>query len=154
MNENIRTAKKKNSHPFWKWFWLTFLVVSLAYAWYSFYAPSNEIKWIDTISSNDGLINNSRKYTLVFFTGKWCSPCRIMKREVFSDQEVENVINTNFRPVNIDVDNPKTKNIVEKYKVKVTPTTLILDPEGKVIDYAIGKVEKDKFLKMLNRFIP
>ena len=67
---------KKKSNPFWKFFWLAFLVISLAYAWYSFYAPSNKVNWVDNITPMEELTNNSsNKNTLLFFTGKWCSPC-------------------------------------------------------------------------------
>lgn len=140
----------KKSHPFWRWFWLSFLAVSLAYAWYSFYAPSNEIKWVNNVTSIEELTKNSSKNTLLFFTGEWCSPCRIMKREIFADDEVEKIVNSQVTPVMIDIDNPNTKEIVKYYKVGVTPTTIIIDSQGKVLDYAIGKIKKKKFLKMLN----
>jgi thioredoxin 1 len=148
-NSSQKFAKNK-SNPFWKWFWLTFLVVSLAYAWYSFYAPSNDIKWVNDISSTQELTKDSSKNTLVFFTGKWCSPCKIMKREVFADNEVERIINSQVTPVMIDIDNPKTKELVNHYKVSATPTTIILDSQGKVLDYVVGRIEKKKFLEMLN----
>ena len=144
--KNIKTK----SHPFWSWFWLSFLVISLAYAWYSFYAPSNNVKWVDNIKTTQNLTNDSGKNTLVFFTGKWCSPCQIMKREVFADQEVAKLINTQVIPVIIDIDNPETKTLVKHYKVGATPTTIIVDAEGKVLDYAVGKIEKKKFLKLLD----
>ena len=146
-----RKKKSKNkSHPFWRLFWLTFLVVSLAYAWYSFYTPSNDIKWVNNITSIKELTKNSNKNSLLFFTGKWCSPCRIMKREVFADSEVEKIINSQITPVIIDVDNPNTKELVKYYKIGVTPTTIIVDSHGKVLDYVVGKVEKKKFLEMLS----
>jgi protein disulfide-isomerase len=157
MNKIDNSAKKitKNkSHPFWRWFWLTFLVVSLAYAWYSFYVPSNDIEWVNDITSVQKLTNDSGKNTLIFFTGKWCVPCRIMKREVFADNEVAKIINSQFIPVTIDIDNPNTKEIVKHYKVGATPTTIIIDSKGKVLDYKVGKIGKKKFLKMLSKFEP
>lgn len=86
---------------------------------------------------------------LFFFTGKWCSPCRIMKREVFADKEVETIINAHFTPVMIDVDNPNSIELLRYFKVNATPTTIILDSQGEVLDYAMGKVEKKKFLEMI-----
>ena len=149
-NTSSKSAKTK-SHPFWQWFWLTFLVVSLAYAWYSFYVPSNDVKWAKNITSVEKISNNSDKKTLLFFTGKWCAPCRIMKREVFADKEVSKVINSQVTPVIIDIDNPETKDFVKHFTVSATPTTIITDSEGKVIDYVVGKIDKNKFLEMLNK---
>lgn len=147
-NSSLKIAKKK-SHPFWKWFWLTFLVVSLAYAWYSFYTPSNDIKWANDITSVQKLTNDSGKNTLLFFTGKWCVPCRIMKREVFADKEVMKTVNSQVIPVMIDIDNPNTEELVKHYNVGATPTTIIIDSKGKVIDHVVGKIGKNKFLDML-----
>ena len=145
-----RKITKKKSHPFWKFFWLSFLVLSLAYAWYSFYAPSNEIEWENNISSIEEITNSSNKNTLLFYTRKWCSPCRIMKREVFADKEVEKIVNSKVTPIIIDIDNPNTKKIVNKYKIGATPTTIIIDSNGEVLDYAVGKIDKKKFLEMIN----
>ncbi|SEK46662.1 Thioredoxin-like domain-containing protein [Aquimarina amphilecti] len=147
ISSNVKPSKKK-THPFWSFFWLSFLVVSLWYVWYSFYEPSNEIKWVN-VSNQESLINNSNKYAIVFFTAEWCSPCRIMKREVFADQKVEEMINSKYRAIMIDIDNPETKDIVNQYKAYATPTTLLIDPNGKVIEHIVGKIEKDKFLQML-----
>jgi protein disulfide-isomerase len=145
---------KNKSHPFWRWFWLTFLVVSLAYAWYSFYTPSNDIKWVNNITSIQELTKNSNKNTLLFFTGKWCSPCRMMKRKVFADKEVEKIVNSQVTPVMIEIDNPRTQELVKYYKVGATPTTIIVDSEGKVLDYVVGMIEKKEFLEMLSNSKP
>jgi protein disulfide-isomerase len=142
-------AKKTKSHPFWRWFWLAFLVLSLAYAWYSFYAPSNDVVWAENIVSARELANDSDKNMLLFFTGEWCSPCRIMKREVFADKEVMKAINSQVVPLMIDVDDPNAQELIELYKVGSTPVTIFTDSKGNVLDYAVGKIGKTKFLEML-----
>jgi len=149
--KNSSTIKqpKKKSHPFWQFLWLTFLVVSLWYAWYSFYAPSNDITWTNNIESAQKLANNSDKNIMVFFTADWCSPCRIMKRQVFADNEVMKAMDTKVIPVEIDIDDPNNEELVKQYNIGATPTTIFINPQGKVIDYAVGKVGKTKFLEML-----
>jgi thioredoxin 1 len=66
---NSSKFTKTKPHLFWRWFWLTFLVVSLGYAWYSFYVPSNEMVWTDTIVSAKKIASSSDKNIMVFFTG-------------------------------------------------------------------------------------
>lgn len=152
-NSSTDTPKvaKTKSHPFWQWFWLTFLVVSLAYAWYSFYVPANDVVWADNMAVAQEIANDSDKNMLLFFTGKWCVPCRIMKREVFANKEVMKAINSKVVPVMIDVDDPKVEEIVKRYQAGVTPITMFTDHQGKVIDYAVGKIGKKKFLEMLEK---
>ena len=144
-----KNSSKKKTHPFWSFFWLTFLVVSLWYAGYSFYAPSNDITWTNDIESAQKLAYTSEKNIMVFFTGKWCSPCRIMKRQVFADNEVKKAIDAKVVPVEINIDDQNAEALVKQYNIGVTPTTIFINPEGKVIDYYVGKVGKTKFLEML-----
>lgn len=147
-NKSPKRMKTK-SHPFWRWFWLTFLVVSLWYAWYSFYVPSNDMVWNDDMVSAQKLADSSDKNIMLFFTGEWCSPCRIMKREIFGDKEAMNAINAKVIPVEIIIDDPNVKELVKHYNIGATPTTVFIDLEGNVIDYAVGKVGKTEFLEML-----
>lgn len=148
-DNTTQKLSKTKSHPFWQAFWLIFLAVSLAYAWYSFYVPSNNIDWAKNITTAQRFSKNSSKNTLIFFTGKWCSPCRIMKREVFADNKVMKVINSELVPVIIDIDDPNNIELVMKYKVSSTPTTIIIDSQGKILNAIEGKIGKKKFLKML-----
>tara|TARA_R110001606_G_scaffold398527_1_gene577805 strand:+ start:46 stop:525 length:480 start_codon:yes stop_codon:yes gene_type:complete len=148
---SIKSTKpmKKKSHPFWQFFWLTFLVVSLWYAWYSFYAPSNDITWTDDIESAQKLAVNSDKNIMIFFTGTWCSPCKIMKRQVFADDEVKKAMDEKIISLEINIDDPNSQALVKQYNIGATPTTIFINPSGKVIDYAVGKVDKSKFLEMI-----
>ena len=147
--KKILTPTKKKRHPFWSIFWLTFLVVSLWYAWYSFYAPDNDIVWKNNLESAQNLASNNDKNVMIFFTAEWCSPCRIMKRQVFADNDVMKAINAKVVSVEIDIDDPMNEEIVKRYNIRATPVTIFTDPKGKVIDYGVGKIEKVKFLEML-----
>ena len=148
INSDVTSLKKK-SHPFWKFFWLTFLVISLGYAWYSFYAPSNDITWSDNLESAQKIANNSDQNIMIFFTGTWCSPCKIMKRQVFADHEVKKAMGANVVSLEINIDDPNAEALVRQYNIGATPTTIFINPEGNVIDYVIGKVSKSEFLEML-----
>ncbi|BAO77341.1 thioredoxin family protein [Winogradskyella sp. PG-2] len=142
---------KKKRHPFWSFFWLTFLVVSLWFAWYSFYVPSNAITWTNNFESAQKLAIKADKNIMIFFTADWCSPCRIMKREVFADNEVKKAMDSKIVSLEIDIDIINNQELVKQYNIGATPTTIFINPQGDVIDYAVGKVEKSKFLEMLER---
>ena len=131
-------------------FWLSFLFASLAYAWYSFYVPSNDIEWAEDMNKAELLAESTDKNLMLFFTGTWCVPCKVMKRQVFADKQVASAVNAKVVPVIIDVDDPKSKEIVERYKAGVTPITLFIDGNGDVLDYGVGKMEKEAFMQMLN----
>ncbi|MGD9548984.1 MAG: thioredoxin family protein [Candidatus Krumholzibacteriia bacterium] len=144
------TTGRKGSHPFWKVFWLAFLVASLAYAWYSFYVPANHVAWAHDFVEAQKLAAASDRPLLLFFTAEWCVPCRVMKREVFADREVMKAINASVVPVMLYGDEPGTDGVFERYQVGSTPVTIFTDAEGTVLDYEVGRMGKTQFLEMLN----
>lgn len=48
----------------WRWFWRVTLVVSLPYAWYCFYVPSNSIAWADNYTSAHLLFGSVAEYVM------------------------------------------------------------------------------------------
>lgn len=133
----------------WRWFWRVSFVVSLGFAWYCFYVPSNTIAWADNYSSAQQQSAQSGKPLILFFTEEWCVPCRIMKRNVWADQQVAASVNSGFVPVKLDADDPDAATARNRYRVGGTPTTIITDPQGKVLFQAEGGMGKTDFLKSL-----
>ena len=142
---------KGKSGRFGQFFWLTFLVASLAYAWYSFYAPSIGDAWAADYATAQVQAAESDKPIIIFFTAKWCSPCRIMKREVWADDQVMATVNGRFIPVAVDVDDPGSATTLGRYGVGATPTTIITDSKGNVLQNRQGRISKSDFLEMLGK---
>lgn len=135
---------------FWRCFWLTFLVVSLAYAWHSFYVPSNYIAWAKDYTSAQRQAAISGKPMVLFFTATWCVPCRIMKRQVWADAQVMELVNAKFVPVAIDVSDPENAEVMTAYKIGGPPVIIVCDSQGKVADWRAGGINKPEFLEMLD----
>ncbi len=87
---------------------------------------------------------------ILFFTGHWCVPCRIMKRNVFADEQVAAAVNSSFIPVALYADDPNSETAMLRYNVGNTPTTVVTDPSGKTLDQRQGGLGKTEFLAMLN----
>lgn len=88
---------------------------------------------------------------ILFFTGTWCVPCRIMKRTVWADEQVTASVNAAFIPVMIDVDDPDAQAARTRYSVGATPTTIITDPQGNVLQQKQGGIGKADFLELLGQ---
>ncbi|MDX1963662.1 MAG: thioredoxin family protein [Pirellulales bacterium] len=140
---------RRNRFHFWRCFWLTFLVVSLVYAWYSFYVPPNSIAWADNYTSALQQAADSGKPMILYFTGTWCVPCRVMKRRVWADEEVKGLVNTQFIPVAIDFDNPDDTEVLARYNVGGPPVTIITDSQGNALRWRAGGISKTEFLELL-----
>jgi len=77
-----------------------------------------------------------------------------MKREVWADEQVMATVNEAFIPVTIDVDDPNAAAPLNRYRVGVTPTTIITDSKGNVLQYRQGRISKADFLEMLGQLDP
>jgi protein disulfide-isomerase len=136
----------------WRRFWLATLVVSLGYAWHCFYVPSNSIAWAEDYPSAQRRAVETGKPLILFFMGEWCVPCRIMKRNVWADEQVAASVHSGFIPLTIDGDHPAAA--WRRYGVEVTPTTIIVDPQGTVLFRQTGGIERADFLTLLARLNP
>ncbi|WDQ16447.1 thioredoxin family protein [Rhodopirellula sp. P2] len=135
---------------FWRCFWLTFLVVSLGYAWHCFYVPANEIAWAKDYASAKRHAAKADKPILLSFTANWCVPCRVMKRQVWADSQVMELVNAEFVPVAIDVGDPENAEIMADYGIESSPVTIVCDSQGKTLDWRAGGISKPVFLELLD----
>jgi thioredoxin 1 len=156
MNDSQSTSQneRKPLFHFWQCFWLSFLVLSLAYAWYCFYVPSNNIAWAENYDIAQRQAVESDKPVILYFTGQWCVPCRIMKRTVLADKEVTAAVNADFIPVMIDVGNPDAIAAMKRYGVGGAPYTIITDSKGNVLQQKQGGMGKADFLELIGALNP
>ena len=103
-----------------------------------------------------------KKYIFVDAFTTWCGPCRYMSANIFPKEEVGNFFNQHFINVKAQLDTTKNDNeevknsykdghfIMTEYHVRVFPTYLFFDPNGKLVHRAIGSSEADKFLAKAN----
>ncbi|MEM9645061.1 MAG: thioredoxin fold domain-containing protein [Planctomycetota bacterium] len=151
LDDESRIDRKPFFH-FWRCFWLSFLVVSLAFAWYCYYVPSNGIAWAESYATAQSQAKVANKPVVLYFTGKWCVPCRIMKRTVWADEQVTQFVNASFIPVAIDVDDPKEAALLARYNIGGTPVTIVTDSQGNALDWRAGGISKTEFLELLDPF--
>lgn len=148
-DDNEARLNRKPFFHFWRCFWLTVLFVSVPYAWYSFYVPSNDIAWAESYSSARQQAADAGKPVILYFTGTWCVPCRKMKRQVWADEEVKRLVNTQYIPVAIDVDDPDNAAVMKRYEIGGPPVTIVTDKQGNALDWRAGGISKSEFLEFL-----
>ncbi len=139
---------------FWRWFWLGTIPVSLVWVYHDFYVPSNHVTWAKDFAAAQQHAAQSGKPIIMFFTAKWCAPCRIMKRNVWADEQVDAVVKSGFTPVMIDLDDPNSAETVSRNRVGTTPTTIVTDSQGNVLKRVEGGMNKAEFLNLLGELNP
>lgn len=63
----------------------------------------------------------------------WCGPCKMMDKNIFSKEEVGNVYNNKFVCYKLNAEKGEGVDIAKKYNVKVFPTFLYIDGNGKLL---------------------
>jgi len=74
---------------------------------------------------------NENKLILLSLSGVWCHWCHVMDETTYSDEEIIKIINENFIPIRVDVD--ERPDISERYNFGGFPTFAFLTPEAEVI---------------------
>lgn len=103
------------------------------------------------------------KYIFVDAFTTWCGPCKMMAKNIFPKPEVGAFINTNFINLKVQLDTTKNDNaevkawykdahdIMVNYEVKVFPTYLFLDPNGKLVHRSVGSSDAATFIAKAKR---
>jgi thiol-disulfide isomerase/thioredoxin len=81
--------------------------------------------------------------TLVQFSSAFCQPCRAT-RQVLAD-----VAGTVPGVAHVEIDAESHLELVRRLDVRRTPTTLVLDPDGRVTTRASGQPRKEQVLAVL-----
>lgn len=77
----------------------------------------------------------------------WCGPCKILKRGVFTKEEVGSYFNENFINLEIDMEKGEGPEIARKYRVRAYPTLLFLKSDGSVVKKAVGYRNAEQLLQ-------
>ena len=90
----------------------------------------------------------TNKLVVVDFFATWCGPCKMMERDTFADKKVRQQL-TNFVTLKIDMD--RQPQLAAKYGIEGMPTTLVIDATGKPLARAVGYLDPDRYLSVLDR---
>ncbi len=84
---------------------------------------------------------------LLFVSTEHCSYCERMKRQTFQDKTVIKHVSEGFVAVAVDAE--KQSELVKKLRVRLLPTTVIVDVEGRVVDSIRGFQTAEQLHKRL-----
>lgn len=92
----------------------------------------------------------ARQNKLIFLDAyaSWCSVCKKMDKEVFSNDSVADFYNSHFINAKFDMERGEGMALAERYQVNIYPTFLFIDPQGKVLHRAEGGFPAQAFLEL------
>ncbi len=101
--------------------------------------------------SFEDAINNAKKENKLIFLdiyATWCGPCKKLKANTFTNQEVGEFYNKTF--INMALDGEKGEGLLlaKKYGVKGYPTLLFIDTNGTIVSETAGYYNSSEFLTL------
>jgi len=73
---------------------------------------------------------NEDKMVFLDFYTTWCTPCKLMDEDVFTDREIGKYFNENFLSMKIDAESEAGSNLAGIFEVKAYPTLIFLNKKG------------------------
>ena len=98
------------------------------------------------ISSNEIGEKLGTRLTLLQFSSAFCSPCRTTK--VLLDNLTKDLPDIKH----IDLDAESNLELARRLNILSTPTTIVLDSDGREVGRAVGVPKRDQVLNLLEVF--
>ena len=102
----------------------------------------------EKVSFQEILAKAKKENKLVFMDAYavWCGPCKLMDKNVFTDEKVGTFFNSTFINAKIDMEKGEGRDIAKKYGVYSYPTFLFLNGDGELVHKSMGYQEAGSFL--------
>ncbi|MFZ5831404.1 MAG: thioredoxin family protein [Planctomycetota bacterium] len=105
--------------------------------------------WQATLDNAKRLAGQTNRLVLVFVHADWCQYCKVMEREFLDSPASLGRMQDGYVPVKVNADQfPMT---AKQYGVDRMPTTLILSPDGQLLDKIQGRVAEPQFFARLDQ---
>ena len=129
---------------------------------YSFYKTSESYKSISetgiqftSISFEEALKLAKKEKKNIFLDAyaSWCGPCKMLKKNIFTQKEVGDFYNSNFINMAIDMEQGEGPKLAQKYKVQAYPTLLFINHKGEVVGSALGYQQADEIIALGKKYV-
>ncbi len=89
------------------------------------------------------------KYLFVDFYANWCTPCKWMDETTFKNKEIIDLLADDFVSYKVDIDDEAGYKLKNQFEIKMLPTILIFNQQGKLVD----RIEETLDVKKLKSLI-
>ncbi len=76
----------------------------------------------------------------------WCGPCKLLKRNTFTNKEAGDFFNKNFINIAMDMEKGDGPALAEKFNVTAYPTLIFADANGNIVTYTTGYINPKQLI--------
>jgi thioredoxin-related protein len=78
----------------------------------------------------------------------WCGPCKMMDKQVFTNDTVADYFNANFIPYKSDMEKGEGKELAKRFEVRAYPNFVFIAPDGSVLHRSVGARPPHAFVEV------
>ncbi len=112
---------------------------------------SQNINWLSWEQSTFEKAKQEQKLIFLDVGTEWCTACNWMESDTYTNQEVIDILNTNF--INIKVDAELQPNIGARYLEWGWPALIFMNPKGEQVLAVQGNRQPQNFIPILKQII-
>lgn len=83
----------------------------------------------------------------------WCGPCKMLKKNTFSDAVVAEFFNKTFINVSVDGEKSIGPELARKYSLQGYPTLIVADADGNPVLYTVGYISAEQIMNFAKEAI-
>ena len=98
------------------------------------------------------VLKKARKENKLIFVDcytSWCGPCKMMTKDVFTQDHVADYFNTNFVNYKVDMEKGEGPELKPGWEINAYPTFLVINAEGEVVHRVVGAYDADEFISYM-----
>lgn len=111
-------------------------------------AANQKIHWLSYKAGMEKMKTEHKKGFLHFYTG-WCTYCKLMEKQTFSNKKVIRYLNENFIAMRVDAEGKANREIVRRYSAYQYPSNFFLNEDTSGIGSRPGFIPPDMFISIL-----
>lgn len=123
------------------------LGITVLFATANLFAQNREIKFVDcTLDEALKMSQETNKPLFVDCYTSWCGPCKMMAKDVFTNDTVADFFNDNFICIKFDCEKGEGITVAKTYGVSGYPTFLLIDNNKQLIHKMVGGTSAETFI--------
>ncbi len=88
-----------------------------------------------------------KKLVFLDIYATWCGPCKMLKKNTFSDTKIGDFFNKTFVNVSIDGEKGVGPQLAQKFGIQAYPSLIVADGDGNPVLYTMGYIDPQTLMQ-------